>query len=80
MTATATHILDEFKRLTPGEQREVFAAIVQETAAPPVPAGKPRKTIADVAGRHRPIPMDDLKDHDRGFVEAIMASKGRRWS
>jgi hypothetical protein len=37
-TATATHILEQFKRLTPAEKREVFQAIVQETAAVPTRA------------------------------------------
>jgi hypothetical protein len=80
MTATATHILEEFRQLAPAEKREVFQAIARETTTPPAPAAQPRKTIADVAGKHRPIPMDDLKDHDRWFAEAIMASKGRHWS
>jgi hypothetical protein len=33
MTTTATHILEEFKALSPAERRQVFEAIAQETAA-----------------------------------------------
>ena len=35
------------------------------------------KTIRDIAGKYKPQPMKDLKEHDRGFVEAILESKGR---
>ena len=80
MTTTAAHIVEEFKRLTPAEKREVFQAIVQEVAPPTVATGKPRKTIAEVAGKYRPIPAEGMKDHDIWFAEAIMASKGRKWS
>lgn len=36
------------------------------------------KTIKDIAGKYKPQPIEDLKEHDRGFVEAIQESKG--WS
>ena len=37
MTATATHILEEFRQLAPAEKREVLATIVQEVAVAPTP-------------------------------------------
>jgi len=33
MTATATHILEEFKQLAPAEKQEVMATLAQEAAA-----------------------------------------------
>jgi hypothetical protein len=53
----------------------VFNAIAQETAAPPVPAGQPRKTIADLPTFQPVTDMSDLKPHDRWWAEAILASK-----
>lgn len=35
----------------------------------------PKDDLADIAGKFRPLPMKDLKDHDRWFAEAIMDSK-----
>lgn len=37
MTATATHILEEFRQLAPAEKHEVLATIAQEVAAAPAP-------------------------------------------
>ena len=34
-----------------------------------------QRTIADIAGRYAPQAMDDLKLHDRAFVEAIRESE-----
>ena len=78
MTATAAHILEEFRQLAPAEKREVLATITQEVAAPSVPPGQPRKTIADLPAFRPVLDMSDLKPHDRWFAEAIMASKGIR--
>lgn len=35
----------------------------------------PKDDLADIAGKFRPIPMKDLKDHDRWFAEAILDVK-----
>ena len=80
MTVTATHILEEYRQLTPEEQREVLRVMTQESAVPPAPTGKPRKTIADVAGKYCSSPETAGEDHNEGFVKAIMETKGRRWS
>jgi len=36
------------------------------------------KKIGDIAGKFRPLAMDDLKDHDRWLAEAILESKGSK--
>jgi hypothetical protein len=38
MTATAAHILEEFRQLAPAEKREVLQAMVRETVPPSIPA------------------------------------------
>ncbi len=38
------------------------------------------RSIRDVAGKFGPLPMDDLKDHDRGFAEAILSSKRKNYT
>jgi len=37
-----------------------------------------RARLEEIAGKFRPVPMSDLKPHDRWTAEAILRSKGRR--
>ena len=75
MTATATHILEEFKRLTPAEKREVLEAIVREATVPPQSTGARPKTIAEIAGKYRSSPETAGEDLDTSLVKAILESK-----
>jgi hypothetical protein len=75
VTAKAAKILEEVKRLSPAEQRELIDSILRETSAAPATAVSPRKHIGDVAGKYRPLPANGEKDHDQGFAEAILQSK-----
>jgi hypothetical protein len=75
VTTKGAQILDEFKRLSVHEKREVCAAILRETASSTPETTARRKTVADVAGKYRPLPSNHLKDHDRFFAEAILDSK-----
>ena len=71
MTAQAEQILEKFRQLPSAEQRELSESILREITT----AAHGRKTIADIAGKYRPLPSNDASDHDRGFAEAIAASK-----
>ena len=76
MTAIAAEILEQFRRLPAPEQRELCEAILREAAtASSRPSSQCRKTIADIAGKYRPLPAEDAKNHDRSFAEAVAASK-----
>ena len=37
-------------------------------------------SLADIAGRFRPIPIEDLKGHDRAFIEGILEPTSARRS
>jgi len=65
--------LDQFKRLSEEERREVLNALAQETS-PPLPSERRRKRISELR-TFVPTECPELKDHDRWFAEAILASK-----
>jgi hypothetical protein len=75
MTAKAAKILEEVKRLSAAEQRELIDSILRETNTVTATAVSPRKHIAEVAGKYHPLAANGEKDHDRGFAEAIVQSK-----
>jgi hypothetical protein len=75
MTARAAKILEEVKELSPVEQQELIDSILRAMSVVPAAATSPRKRIADVAGKYRPLAGNGEKDHDRGFAEAILRSK-----
>ena len=66
MTATAAQILEQ--------------AILRATAESYTQAGQGGKTIEDIAGKYRPQLSADTKNRDRGFAEAIAASKAECFS
>jgi hypothetical protein len=68
-------ILEQFRKLPPLERREVCEVILRESVQ--LNSSDRRKTIADIAGKHRPQPHADAKMHDREFAEAALASKRR---
>jgi hypothetical protein len=72
MSAAVIEILEKIKKLPEPEKRELMQSLAQEVLAPP--PGKRRRSVSE-ARTFRPIPMDDLKDHDRWFAEAILESK-----
>lgn len=73
MSAALSEILEKVKKLPQSEQRELVQLLLKESISSPAPE-KPRRRVAE-ARSFRPIPMDDLKDHDRWFAEAILESK-----
>jgi hypothetical protein len=73
MSVVAMQILEQLRKLSPPERREVCEAILRESVQP-LPADR-RKTIADIAGKHRPQPDADAKPHDRAFADAVLQSK-----
>ncbi|MCI0534513.1 MAG: hypothetical protein L0Z50_04730 [Verrucomicrobiales bacterium] len=75
MTALATQIMEQFRHLSPPEQRELAAAILRETTVGSGQRDHRRGSIEEIAGKYRPQPAEDSKDHDRGFADAVAASK-----
>jgi hypothetical protein len=77
MTKGTSELLEKVRKLPAAERQELCEAIIREGLAARRPAGPPKKRIADIAGKYSPELFEDAADHDRGFVEAIIASKGR---
>jgi len=73
MTATAVQIIEQFRKLSVTERREVCELLLRETVHPEQRVR--RKSVADVAGKYRPRPDTEAKAHDRGFAEAVLQSK-----
>lgn len=71
MSTKAQAVLEAFRHLPPKEQREIADSVLRQLARPQ-PA-RPRRTIADIAGKYHAQPDPDAKDHDRGFAEAAAA-------
>jgi hypothetical protein len=67
MSTKAQAVLEAFRHLPPEEQREIADSVLSQLPA------RPRRTIADVAGKYHAQPDPDAKDHDRGFAEAAAA-------
>lgn len=78
MTAMAAKLLEQVRKLPPTEQRELCEAILREAAGRQNQTAPRRKSIADIAGKYSPQAVEEAKDHDQGFVDAIIASKARR--
>jgi hypothetical protein len=73
MSVAAMQILEQVRKLSPAERRELCEAILRESVQlNSIVSGK---TIADVAGKYGPQPDADAKLHDREFAEAALASK-----
>jgi hypothetical protein len=70
MSTKAQTVLDQFKALSPDEQREVSNSIFPQRPiiSPPF---RPRRRISDIAGKYHARPNTDAKNHDRGFAESI---------
>ena len=77
MTKGSAELLEKVRNLPVAERQELCEAIIREGLAARRQAGQPKKRIADIAGKYSPEPFEDAAAHDRGFVEAILASKGR---
>jgi hypothetical protein len=75
MNAMSGQILEQFRQLPPKEQRELAELIFREATTGHRQSGPRRKTIAEIAGKYRPKPSPDTKDHDQRFAEAVAASK-----
>ena len=73
MSAAAIQILEQVRKLSPAERRELCEAILRESAQ--LNSAAERKTIADIAGKYPPQPDPDAKLHDREFAEAALASR-----
>ena len=69
MSTKAQAVLEAFRHLPLEEQREIADSVLSQLADRPQPA-RPRRTIADIAGKYHAQPDPDAKDHDRGFAEA----------
>lgn len=73
MNEAAARILEQFRSLSPEERREVLKALLHE--APVVsPAPQRRRSVAELR-TFVPTECPDVKDHDRWWAEAILASK-----
>jgi hypothetical protein len=68
MSTKARAILDEIQALPPTEQREISCFILENLVSAPLPSRC--RTIAEIAGKYRPNPDPEAKDHDRGFAAA----------
>lgn len=77
MTKGTAELLDKVRKLPVAERQELCEAIVREGLAARKQSGPAKKKIADIAGNYSPQPFEGAGDHDRGFVEAIVASKDR---
>ena len=76
MSKVAGELIEQFRQLASSDQRELFSLLLREFAAVPAPGASARRmSIAEVAGRHRPMPNPDTASHDAGFAEAVAASK-----
>jgi len=71
---TSAEILAQFRKLSPSEQRELFQAMLQQSFLANT-AARHSRTLDEVLGKFSPQPDPEAKDHDRGFAEAILASK-----
>jgi hypothetical protein len=78
MSKDAVELLQQFRKLAVCDQRELFSLLLRELAsAPATVAPARRKSIAEVAGKHRPTPNPGAASHDADFAEAVAASKTR---
>ena len=73
MTATAVQVIEQFRKLSAAERREVCELLLRDSVVPEQLIR--RKSVADVAGKYRPRPDTEAKAHDRGFAEAVLQSK-----
>ena len=76
MSKDAGELLERFRQLAASDQRELFNLLLRELGSVPRKAAPVhRKSIAEVAGKHRPTPNAEAASHDAGFAEAVAASK-----
>lgn len=73
MGGTAMQILEQFRKLTPLEQRELFEVILHECGN----AVRKSRTIAEIAGKYEPL-AETVETHDGAFADAILSSKAGR--
>jgi hypothetical protein len=74
MSKDAGELLEQFRRLTASDQRELFNLLLRELASVPAKAAPVhRKSIAEVAGKHRPTPVQP----PRNYFAARNQSGGR---
>ena len=78
MTVSSRKLLEDALRLPAGELREVGEALLREIAARDLARLPTGRSVAEVAGKYRPLASRDAEDHDAGFAEAILASKDSR--
>jgi hypothetical protein len=72
----AGELLEQFRKLAASDQRELFSVLLRELASVPAKAAPAHhRSVAEVAGKHRPTPNAEAASHDAGFAEAIAASK-----
>ena len=74
MSNTAVKILEQYRKLSVSERRELIQALLKEAegtgTAPPR-----RRTLDEVLGKFTPLPEPEVKDHNYWFAKAILASK-----
>jgi hypothetical protein len=76
MSKAGGEFLEQFRKLLASDQREILNLLHRELSGVPAKsAPEHRKSIAEVAGKHRPRPNAEAASHDAGFAEAIAASK-----
>jgi hypothetical protein len=74
MGTTGKVILEQFRKLTMPEQRELLQILLREAQGSSA-APRHRKTLDEVLGKFIPAPEPEVKDHNYYFAEAILASK-----
>ena len=60
MSKTAGELLEQFRKLAANDRRELFDLLLREFTIVPSEARFPDKSIADVAGKYRPIPNPEV--------------------
>ena len=74
MSKDAGELLEQFRKLAVCDQRELFSLLLRELASAPATVAPARwKSIAEVAGKHRPTPVQP----PRNYFAARNQSGGR---
>jgi hypothetical protein len=74
MSRIANQILEQFRQLPLGDQREVAQAILTECHGQS--SGGSRRSLGEVLGKFKPLAQTSEPDHNHWVAEAIISSKG----
>jgi hypothetical protein len=66
---------EELKRVAAEEHRSMADCVREAIHLFLLRFRAPAEELDEIAGRFRPLPLDDLKPHDRWIAEAVLASK-----